>query len=736
MASGAQTLRLPPSPPQLEKFTYAAELIGILQKEIAALLETEAEADAVRKIVLRASINCRIIAADLLESADRAGDAGSIAMIAGFRLARGRDDIDHLLRAVLELGQSAAAPDAPPVEAARFQRVIDALRRYNMNAAEAKRRGAPVDPATLDPMLAGVFAPLMDAASIFENRAATSHWIPSGQITRTVAMLAVGSAAGAAASSSPTVDDLADRLAAAPLRDDTKQEITLLLDLLRQGAEFSDFRPHIAEYARLIAQALDTADAVAAAAWMSESSRSAYLERLHRALVLFRDKSTRAAGEQQLNRLRDSQLIVILINDLAARKVETIAIQNALLAADSRADNPAEADLGAQQLSKLRQVLQRMIDYRNIDASELSGDLKLVQKQLDKAYQRAEAALLNDIARLTSDPHALGDPAVSTLLADQAQYLDDLKRVRAIPDWIDTIRLLRPASAPAFTNQTRRMCQWLLDPTRRPDALAAMDQFQQQLSLFYPLPMEDQIRRGEPIVIQLTGGMQEQLIREIDQQRQKWAQSWGEGDAGGEAVNRMLLLYRLTQTMADMAEVSAIRGDASLLNRWAAWQLKGEILTRAMNDLPTRLRLACAAATGNNDAALRDHLDRIDRSAPIVKLAGRLSQVLDESLTTLPDGALGVLGACCNPPTTDSWMIQRRMEIAHLCRYALEMDYARSRGDEKAVETLAEYVNAVADSLLDDLGERRRNLPALIGFDGTQPLPKSDDDARKPRRGS
>jgi hypothetical protein len=61
------------------------------------------------------------------------------------------------------------------------------------------------------------------------------------------------------------------------------------------------------------------------------------------------------------------------------------------------------------------------------------------------------------------------------------------------------------------------------------------------------------------------------------------------------------------------------------------------------------------------------------------------------------------------------------------------MDYARTRGDDETSQTLVKYVNALADSLLDDLGEKRRGLPSLIGFDGTVPLPKPDDDGRPMR---
>src|SRR5262249_39437528 len=150
---------------------------------------------------------------------------------------------------------------------------------------------------------------------------------------------------------------------------------------------------------------------------------------------------------------------------------------------------------------------------------------------------------------------------------------------------------------------------------------------------------------------------------------------WGDGNATSDAANRMMQLYRLTSTMADLAQITRGGGtgpDADVLNRWSAWFLDPELSRRPLADITSRLKLATAAAVQGDDNELNQQLERIDRDAPLVKLVGRLTAMLGGSLRELPAGAAGIIGAISVPPPPDALMLAHRRELADICRHAME----------------------------------------------------------------
>ena len=232
------------------------------------------------------------------------------------------------------------------------------------------------------------------------------------------------------------------------------------------------------------------------------------------------------------------------------------------------------------------------------------------------------------------------------------------------------------------------------------------------------MQFERRLRRADREVIAATGARHDQLVQVIDERRRQWAQALADGDVDSEAANRMLLLHRLTQTLADVVELLRLTGEAPALDRWSAWELGADSIARTVADLPARLKLATTAAIDEDDQSLRLQLERIDREAPLGKLAGRLGQILAEPLERLPDGARAVLGQSVHPPMEDAWMFSRRTELANLCRYALEQQHASSTGQVDLADALAFYVNTLAEELLADLGEPRSAGPGVIGFNG------------------
>jgi hypothetical protein len=197
----------------------------------------------------------------------------------------------------------------------------------------------------------------------------------------------------------------------------------------------------------------------------------------------------------------------------------------------------------------------------------------------------------------------------------------------------------------------------------------------------------------------------------------------------------MLLLSRLLISMDDLSGAMALDPDAFSLNDWSAWDLRDDMLDRAVNAMTSRYKLATVAAVGGRFDELGAQLDRIGEQAAVTKLAGRLARHLATALRSLPINAVSVLGQTIVPPGPDAWLGDQRTALASVCRYALEADHARKVGRDELADRLATYVEQIADELLVALGEPRRTLPVLTGFDGSDPE-AADPDAAKGRRPS
>ncbi len=721
------------SPPQLDEFTYCAELIGTLESEIAAFIGSERDADPVEQVVLRASVNVRIIAADVLAAGDAGGPKGSIAVLFGMTLADGRHKLDETLQRLNSLARQVEQSQGN-IDPAVQQRFTEALRLVKMfNELAINNAGAmrEIDPGRLRMTLSTTFTPLGDAVVILDRADVISHWVPVGLANHNAAganLLAQRNRQSVGNRPQPSIKELSDRVTTVLMRDDVRDELQRVADFLRRGAEFPELRPRVRLYQAHIAQVLDLAESLAAASWIGVTSQDVYADRIKMGVLLFKDPRTRERGQRYLDRLEASRTTIDRITSLKTAQHENKSnldpLIKAFLAADSMIENAAQAEQGRQQLVRLTSVLDRMIEYRELQEMELRRELRIVHRQLLDAYESAEGALLKEIDTLSGDPAALADPAFASLMNDQNQYLEDLLRIRRVPGWVDQMTLIAPRSAGPFYAQARKMTAWLLDPNRRPDAIRAMQQFEQQLLLFHPLPFEQELAAASPGAIAATGGLHDQLLQHINEQRQDWAQKWGDGNASSPAAIRLLLLYRLLLTMADTTEVLRLQGDASLLNRWAAWETTPQVIARAISDLPTRLKLASSAAIDGNNVELESNLNRIDDDLPLAKLMGRLTAMLSDALVQLPDGAASTCGQIINGPDSNSWFDERLPKLADICRYALEQEYAQATGRGQLAGDLRLHVNDTSSQLLELLGDRREPVPSLIGFDGSDPMPE------------
>ena len=225
--------------------------------------------------------------------------------------------------------------------------------------------------------------------------------------------------------------------------------------------------------------------------------------------------------------------------------------------------------------------------------------------------------------------------------------------------------------------------------------MQAIDRLDRQMKSYFPMPFEQQLIDGNRAAIIATGGLHEQLAVEIDRERRVWVAAWGaESDEGW----RMETLHRLTQIMADSAPLLEVDADAIALDRWAAWELDPAMIERIGADLRNRLRLASKAAIDHDEGGLGEQVQRV-RAAETALISALLAR-LESPLADLPAGPLSIVGQCVVGPTPAAWLLGQRRELADLCRYTMEMEFARTTGRAQLAGDLDTWIDDLASTLM------------------------------------
>lgn len=352
------------------------------------------------------------------------------------------------------------------------------------------------------------------------------------------------------------------------------------------------------------------------------------------------------------------------------------------------------------RVDRLAAILDRMIAYRELRTPALTRELRHAWRKLHDGYERTERGILEALPQLATTPGALSDPALASLVADHRQYVEDLQRLELQPQWLETIRLAAPRASGPFGGRLRKIFGDLGAPARRQDAVREIDRLDQRMRSYFPMPFEQRLLEGDRAAIIATGGLQEQLAVEIDRQRRAWAAAWGAGEAA-DAEKRMDTLQRLTTIMADTAPLLEAEAGAVAIDRWAAWELDPATIERIGADLRNRLKLASKAAVDGDDGGLTEQVARI-RPGNTALIAALLVK-LQTPLADLPSGPLSIVGQCIAGPTPDAWMLAHRRELADLCRYTMEMEYARSTGRAQLADDLETWTDGVAATLMKDI---------------------------------
>lgn len=721
-AAAAQKLNLDPTPsfPALPQDNAATALASVLTREIESLRKAPA-ADPDAALARDASVAWRRVAHELLVRGDAGSGASPAVIVGGFRLAEARAEFDAAM---------AALPRGTPqaLEAAA------ALRNFVDRAPGAVRAAKP---AQLLVIADGAVAALAPVLAALGQPAAGQHWVdalgpqpagpapapttdpaaPSGApaaaptTAPTAAPAAVPAAAPAAAppgeSGTPGQDALAAAAADQRLAEPVRGAFALAARRLQSAETFPDLRGE-ALAARAELEGLPAAlAAIASASWLPGRFRDAVAVQAAESIQAWMEASTRVEARARLERLRCLGEVVQVAQELvtsggadgARGPVDPRRVNRALEAFEAAPPDADEARASQARLRMMRTLLETVQEVRRAERSDVRKDLRSAQRELLQDARRTEDPVLRQVETLAAPGASPTDPAVGSLLDSQRRRIRNLARLARLSQVLDDMQSRLADRAGPVATQARRQLSFLSNPTRAADAEAALDALCHQWAFVGRFPGENLVRHRNEAALACCAGHDHQLLAAMDARRDAWADAWGRGNPNADAVRSAMDMARVGLLIEEHATLAGSGLDPRLLGRWAGWDDFGG-LPGSTDAMHARIALAVDAVVRNDDASLRESLDRLAREAPLWRLRAHLLTRLGPALSTLPTGLAGTMGRAAASPPPGAFLADQRDALALLGRASREYLYAQRRSDDALTEALAAAIRAKAGELL------------------------------------
>ncbi|MFM9170757.1 MAG: hypothetical protein ACKOTD_11780, partial [Phycisphaerales bacterium] len=305
----------------------------------------------------------------------------------------------------------------------------------------------------------------------------------------------------------------------------------------------------------------------------------------------------------------------------------------------------------------------------------------------DGAAARARIAAI-DIRVLRADARPLATDLVRSAGrapsdAEVAAIDADLRRLQALPAWVDAAAAAKASLRSRFDATTRAWVKSLHEPTRRATAREAMARFESERAAVGEFPLEAALRRGDLVAGNAAAGRAADVLAAIDRARAAWYEGWldGRGDAARTAA-AMRLVHALTAVEAatpgmqpggatramPTTEAGAAEHDPAA---WGGWPWIADAPRVPAKGLAARAELALAAVLEGDDAAADRQLATLDLELP----PATLERMLRERLASWGRGRSGLahrLAASVASPGPGAWLGGRRAELSAVARLLSE----------------------------------------------------------------
>ncbi len=640
--------------------------------EIATRMTTDLPAivlDTDAGIVQAAGTTLRRVVAELA-SRGRGDDPGdAAAALAALRLAPA---IDGLVARLDRLAMPGAFTGSPPrrLEEESRRRAIARLKTFARSGLEELRRRTTDELVDSDDAISLVLAPVVDAIEILERRPLVDRW-PDAHEVRTAGM------APAPVAFPPLPDRPGLPVADRGLREDATTEGRRIHRRFREAA------------ARAVALDPDGPATPVVLDLLDDVPNHRDPQARRRAVAVL-DLASRIAVD--LDRIAATP---------ARRDADPDQLAGLLAAAVA-----ADDDRGLRLLERQKMVTALIAAGGTIDLEVLDRDLRSAGRAVQRRHRRLVRSTVETLARIGSDPSALGDPAAVAALQGLEGSIADLERLRLADGLSARMTAIRPGAVREFERRIRGWCLMLGKDATRTEGASAIDGITRDLDLVMPFPAEAWLVTGGPAVVERTGGRGRDFLDRATETRRRWADEVSNGELDGPARAELLRFARLGTLLeaveavlgADDEEVA--RG-LDACDRWGGWFVMPERMGWTARTLAPSLRVAVAAAADGVTDRLDRDLVRLEAAAPPAMVVHWIARHVGPLLDPLAAGSIGGLAAAALPPGDDPWAGDHRERLARICRGFAEIDAARTRGDEDLARRLTDWTVQACDDLLD-----------------------------------
>ncbi len=656
------------------------EVAARMSRDIAAS-DGDTDADVVRT----AGETLRRIVAELASRGRGSSSSAAVAALAALRLAPSVESIERRLEPLSRPGPFTGTPPLRLEEDAR-RRGLDRLIAFNRAGLDELRRRSMDSILEFDDAVSLVLAPVVDALEIIDRRPLTGRWpaitdVQSGGI-------------------------LIARTLLPPLPDGPE-----LLEVdQRLRARTGNDRGRVHRRFRESADRASTLD--------PEGPATATVLLALRAIADIEDEDDDAMV-RAVERVDAASRIAADLEQLAgtpARRDAAPELLASLLAATlEQGDDPRIVALLRRQVK----VASLILAGTRLDPGELDRDLRVASIAVKKRHLRLVRATVDLLAKIGSDPAALGDPAAIGALQGLEGSIADLRRLGTASRLAARLTAIRPGAARQFRNRIRIWCQMLGQDATQAEGAAAIDQVSDDLDRFMPFPAEAWLAGDAPSVAERTGGRSRDLLDRASETRRRWADEISNGDISGPARLEMALLAQLGAALDGLDAMLAI-GEQDLTrglkacDGWGGWFVPASRLEWIVRTLAPTLRLAVASAADGDVPRLQRDLARLESAAPPAAVVAWLASEVGPTLEAVTTDSTAAIAAVALPPDRDAWGQDHREALARICRGFAEIDAAQRRGDRQLVERLTTWVIESCDDLLDRVRAAGDDRP-LIG---------------------
>jgi hypothetical protein len=695
----AQTLTFEPGlqPPDLEGDTYASRLIEPIPGEVEALLAQEQRASDARKPMLRAMMNFRMIAGEMLGAAERADRHAAPIYLHGMRMLQQRTMFDDLMAqcadrlTTVTRGVANDPQSVPDVDRAQAQAIFDATVEFNRRIGEHLDVFCRTEVSATDAALREAFEPIGDILALQGMDQAASHRLHGS--------------GNDATQRAPEPDGLAAQIAQLDFSDDSRTRLQAMLEMTQRAMDQRRFVEQAAKQLHDLDTLCRMQGLVQTQKGLGAALRRAYEGRIATAIVLYADGARRDEARAIITRLLRSERTIRRIVDVDDLKTRRALLEGLAIVDGEKDGNDHERHRrGHERLAMLIDLLLNAVEEMPRDALPTRED-RMLQRDLVLAFEADRRAVIDNMAML-ADPHrSLSDPELSSLLSALRDHRFAIEALGRSVAWRQVIRDEAPETLSDFRNTWHALLRSSLDDAQRATAMRDVRRQARTCDANLNMPFAARLERNDPDVQQLTGSLTPALLANLRKVRHKWLTVYVEGGDHRTVAQQMddvaaLMAYC---ELAQQVAADNLVEQAQQLARWSMMQFESQAVSYPLQNWPARLKIACGALVQGDAKDLHRQVDLLRRTTPLVELIHVLHARHHDALAQMPDGIAGLVGRLRFRPEENDFAFAQREALAEISRYTHEHYHAVLRRDTEAADAIIAYRNGLIEQALPQL---------------------------------